>query len=167
MEDKIRELYEALKERERNIDKLEAVLTNLERENDKQQDELDDKTQEVEELQSLIKQLRLDNRSLLEDKTLLADQVSSQKLQLDAQKNLLAASVKASEDTKRIQKDGNQNLYRLEVENQRLHDAIIQIEENDDILVNEIKTLVRQKSDFQQSSKDLAEEPLIPTKARP
>ena len=156
MEDELRELYEALEERERNIDELEAVLTNLEGENDKQQDELDDKTQEVQELQSLIKQLRLDNGSLLEDKTLLADQVSSQKSQLDAQKNLLAASVKASEDTKKIQKDGNQNLYRLEVENQRLRDAIIQIEENDDILVNEIETLVRQKSDFQQQSEDLA-----------
>ena len=156
MEDELRELYEALEERERNIDELEAVLTNLEGENDKQQDELDDKTQEVQELQSLIKQLRLDNSSLLEDKTLLADQISSQKSQLDAQKNLLAASVKASEDTKKIQKDGNQNLYRLEVENQRLRDAIIQIEENDDILVNEIETLVRQKSDFQQQSEDLA-----------
>ena len=156
MEDELRELYEALEERERNIDELEAVLTNLEGENDKQQDELDDKTQEVQELQSLIKQLRLDNTSLLEDKTLLADQVSSQKSQLDAQMNLLAASVKASEDTKKIQKDGNQNLYRLELENQRLRDAIIQIEENDDILVNEIETLVRQKSDFQQSSEDLA-----------
>ena len=156
MEDELRELYEALEERERNIDELEAVLTNLEGENDKQQDELDDKTQEVQELQNLIKQLRLDNSNLLEDKKLLADQVSSQKSQLDAQKNLLAASVKASEDTKKIQKDGNQNLYRLEVENQRLRDAIIQIEENDDILVNEIETLVRQKSEFQQSSEDLA-----------
>lgn len=149
MEDELRELYEALEERERNIDELEAVLTNLEGENDKQQNELDDKTQEV-------KQLRLDNSSLMEDKTLLADQISSQKSQLDAQRNLIAASVKASEDTKKIQKDGNQNLYILEVENQRLRDAIIQIEENDDILVNEIETLVRQKSDFQQQSEDLA-----------
>jgi hypothetical protein len=38
----------------------------------------------------------------------------------------------------------------------RLRDTIIQIEENDDILVNEIETLVLQKSDFQQQSEEVA-----------
>ena len=51
MEEEIRELYEALEERERNIDELEAVLTNLEAENDKQQDELNARTKELQELQ--------------------------------------------------------------------------------------------------------------------
>jgi hypothetical protein len=37
----------------------------------------------------------------------------------------------------------------------RLRDSILQIEENDDILVNEIETLVQQKSDFQQQSEEL------------
>ena len=37
----------------------------------------------------------------------------------------------------------------------RLRDTIIQIEENDDVLVNEIETLVLQKSDFQQQSEEV------------
>jgi len=119
MEEEIRELYEALEERERNIDELEAVLTNLEGENDKQQDELNARTKELQELQFAVKQLRQDNDGLLEEKSLLVETVNTQKYQLDEQKNLLAVSAKASEEAKKTQKDGNQNLYRLEVENQR------------------------------------------------
>jgi uncharacterized coiled-coil protein SlyX len=119
MEEEIRELYETLEERERNIDELETVLTNLEEENDKQQDELNARTKELQELQFAVKQLRQDNDGLLEEKSLLVETVNTQKYQLDEQKNILAVSAKSSEEAKKIHKDGNQHLYRLEVENQR------------------------------------------------
>jgi chromosome segregation ATPase len=131
MEEEIKELYEALEERERNIDELEAVLSNLEGENDKQQDELNARSNELQELQLVVKQLRLDNNELLEEKSLLVEKIDAQKSQLDAQKNILSLSAKATEEAKKVQKDGNQNLYRLEVENQRYHNDLVRISTSD------------------------------------
>ena len=115
----IRELFEALEERERHIDELDAALIALEEENDKCRNELEDKITENQDSQNLVKQLRLDYDGLLKEKLKLEDQVSTHKKQLDEQKNILAVVTKSSEDAKNTQRDGNQQLYRLELENQR------------------------------------------------
>ena len=115
----VRELFEALEERERHIDELEAVLLAQEEENEKCRNELDDKASELQESQKLLNQLRLDHANLQKERTHLEEQVNTQKSQLDEQRNILAIASKSSEDAKKIQRDGNQHLYKLELENQR------------------------------------------------
>jgi len=115
----VQELYDALEERGHHIDELEAVLVTQEEENEKCRNELDDKVNELKESQKLFNQLRLDHDSLLKERTQLEDQVKIHKTQLDEQKNILAVASKSSEDAKKIQRDGNQQLYKLELETQR------------------------------------------------
>ena len=115
----VRELYEALEERERHIDELEAVLLAQEQENEKCRNELDDKVSELQERQKLLNQLCLDHDNLQKERTQLEDQVNTHKSQLDEQRKILAIASKSSEDAKKIQRDGNQHLYKLELENQR------------------------------------------------
>jgi chromosome segregation ATPase len=115
----VRELYEALEERERHIDELEAVLIAQEEENENCRNELVDKSKELQDSQRLLNQLRLDNDRLQQERTQLEDQVKTHKTQLDEQRNALAVASKSSEDAKKIQRDGNQQLYKLELENQR------------------------------------------------
>ena len=115
----VRELYEALEERERHIDELEAVIIAQEEENENCRNELVDKSNELQDSQRLLNQLRLDNDSLQQERTQLEDQVKTHKTQLEEQRNALAVASKSSEDAKKIQRDGNQQLYKLELENQR------------------------------------------------
>lgn len=115
----VRELYEALEERERHIDELEAVIIAQEEENENCRNELVDKSNELQDSQRLLNQLRFDNDRLQQERTQLEDQVKTHKTQLDEQRNALAVASKSSEDAKKIQRDGNQQLYKLELENQR------------------------------------------------
>ena len=117
--DEVRELYEALAERDRHIDELEAELTAQEEENDKRRDDLIQSHDKISELQVLVKELRLENDGLLGEKSQLEDQLNARISQLDAQKSILAVAAKSSEEAKKVQKDGNQQLHRLELENQR------------------------------------------------
>ena len=113
------ELRKLLAKRDRYIDELEAELTALEEDNDKRDDLIQSSQDKVAELQVQIKQLRLDSKDLVDENTQLEDQVNAHKSQLDAQKSKLAVTAKSSEDAKRLKKDGNQQLHRLELENQR------------------------------------------------
>lgn len=115
----IRELYYALEERERQIHELEAVLIAQEEETEKCRNELDEKGNALQESQKLLSQLRLDHESLQKERTQLEDQAKTHKTQLDEQRHLLAVASKSSEEAKKCQRDGNQQLYKLEVENQR------------------------------------------------
>ena len=135
----------------RYIKELENELDKLEEENDKLSDDallLQDK---AADLNVQVKQLHSDNDELLGSNTQLSDQVSAYKSQLDAQKSVLAVASKSSEEARRLQKDSTKQfqLHRLEIENQRLRATVLEIEENEDTLVNEIDTLVREKSKFQ------------------
>ena len=115
----VRELYEALEERERHIDELEAVIIAQEEENENCRNELVDKSNELQDSQRLLNQLRFDNDRLQQERTQLEDQVKTHKTQSDEQRNALAVASKSSEDAKKMQRDGNQQLYKLELENQR------------------------------------------------
>lgn len=142
-------------EQKRYIKELENELDKLEEENDKLSDDallLQDK---AADLNVQVKQLHNDNDELLGSNTQLSDQVSTYKSQLDAQKNVLAVASKSSEEARRLQKDSTKQLHRLEIENQRLRATVLEIEENEDILVNEIDTLVREKSKYQEQSEEL------------
>lgn len=118
-DEEIRELYQALQERDRHIDELEAELTAQEEEDEKTRDNLIQCQDQIGELRVHVKELRADNDDLVEQKTQLEDQLNAHKSQLDAQKSFLAVAAKTSQEAKKIQKDGNQQLQRLEVENQR------------------------------------------------
>ncbi|KAL7543911.1 hypothetical protein ACHAXR_013314 [Thalassiosira sp. AJA248-18] len=159
MEAEEEELRDLLDERDRYIDQLEAELSAQDEDNEKQRGESDRYIAELEEdndkLQVLVKQHRGDNEDLGGEIEQLKDQVKFHKSQLDAQKGILALASKSSEDAKRLQKDGNQQLHRLELENQRLRATIVEIEEDQDILVSEIDTLVNEKSTFQSKSEEL------------
>lgn len=128
------QLYEALDERDRHIEDLEAELERgphaevqaIQEENgalasdiDKHRDELIKCHDTIAELQVQTKQLRLDNEGLVGEKLQLEDQVSAHKLLLDTQKSRLTAAAKSTEGAKKQQKDDNQILHRLELENQR------------------------------------------------
>jgi chromosome segregation ATPase len=73
----------------------------------------------ISELQIQIKQLTSENDGLLDEKLQLEDQVSAHKSLLDAQRTKLAQHTRLSDSFKKQQKDGNQQLQRLELENQR------------------------------------------------
>lgn len=115
----IQELYDALEERERHIDELETVLVAQEEENEKCRNELDEKVNELKESQKVLNQLRLDHESLQEERAQLEEQAKTHKTQLDEQRQILAVASKSSEEAKKFQRDGNQQLYKLEMENQR------------------------------------------------
>ncbi len=115
----VQKLFEALEERERHIDELEAVLLAQEEENEKIRNELDNKISELQESQKLLNQLSLDHDDLRKERTQLEEQVKTHKSQLEEQRNTLAIASKSSEDAKKIHRDGNQHLYKLELENQR------------------------------------------------
>jgi chromosome segregation ATPase len=170
-EQELRELYAALDERDRHIQDLEYELengnsaeiyaiqqenSNLSAELEAQRDELIKCRDTVADLQIQVKQLRADNRELADSKEQLEEHANAQRSQVDTLRTQLAQHSKASEDVKRLKKDGNQQLHRLELENQRLRATIIEIEENEDILVNEIDTLVKEKSAYQESSEALS-----------
>ena len=114
-DEEIRDLYDALDERDRHIEGLEAELTAQEEDNDKHRDAVIQAQDRIAELQVLVKH----NNSLLEEIRQLEEQANAHKSQLDAQKNILSMTAKSSEEAKRLQKDGNQQLHRLELENQR------------------------------------------------
>mmetsp|Transcript_22137 Transcript_22137/g.46294 ORF Transcript_22137/g.46294 Transcript_22137/m.46294 type:complete len:1330 (+) Transcript_22137:96-4085(+) len=156
MDDVEEELRDLLAERDRYIDELEAELSAQEEDNDKNRDELRKFQDNVAELQVEIKQLHLDNKDLGRENTQLEDEVKTHKSQLDAQSSIIAVANKSSEDAKRRRKDGNQQLQRLELENQRLRATVHEIEENEDILVNEIDTLVRENSEYKEQSEEMS-----------
>uniref|UniRef100_A0A7S2VHY6 Uncharacterized protein n=1 Tax=Skeletonema marinoi TaxID=267567 RepID=A0A7S2VHY6_9STRA len=147
-DDEIRSLYDALDERDRYITSLEREIdrhaskanTDLEICND-ERIQCNDK---ILKLQIQLKQLRGDNDDLLEEKTQLKSQVKS----LLDQKS----SHNSKEHLMHLQRD----MHRLELENQRLRGSVIELEQNEDILVQEIDTLVAEKSKFQATSEDLS-----------
>lgn len=141
-DEEINALYDALEERERLVEELEAELTAQEKESEKQRDALIN-------AQTVAKELRFDNERLLEVQTQLESR-------LGEQKRILAVASKYSEDAKRLQKESNHKLLVLEQENERLRATILEIEENEDILVNEIDSLVREKSEYQAKSEELS-----------
>ena len=145
------ELELLLEERDRYIDELEAELTGQEGDNEKIRDELILQREKIVELEAEVKQLGQEKKDLEGEKTQLEDQANAHKTQLSAQKNI----VTQLEDSKRIQKDGNQHLQRLETENQRLRDTVLEIEENEDILVNEIENLVEENSQYRAQNEEL------------
>ena len=104
--DQLQELYDAIDERDRLVDELED-------ENDKQQDELIVRRDEIAKLQALLKEVRLDNDSLLQERSELEEQANSYKSQLDAQKNIIAIAKSQSEQAKKIQRDGNNQMHRF------------------------------------------------------
>jgi DNA repair exonuclease SbcCD ATPase subunit len=170
-EQELRELYNALDERDRHIEDLESQLEQknqieafaIQEENDsltveldKHRDELIKSRDTIADLQIQIKQLRADNRELLDRKEQLEEDVTAHKIQENKLRSQLTQQAKTSEDVKRLRKDSNQQMQRLELENQHLRATIREIEENEDILVNEIDTLVQQKSSYQEHSEELS-----------
>lgn len=170
-EQELRELYAALDERDEHIANLEREINNgsgatdvlaireeldeVSAELEKNQNELIKSRDAISEQQVLITQLRTDNRELLESKEILEEEATANRSQVDTLRSELSQHAKASEDVKRLRKDGSQQLQRLEIENQRLRETIHEIEENEDILVNEIETLVKEKSTHQERCEDL------------
>lgn len=166
-EEELRELYNVLDERERHIEDLEAELERRKdadifaiqeennRELDKYRDELLGCRDTIADLKTQLNQLRDDNKELLNEKEQLNDDLILHTSQLDAHRSQIAHHTKVFEDVKRQQKDGIQQIQRLEMENQRLRTTIIEIEENEDILVNEIDALVKEKSLYQERCEDL------------
>ena len=116
VEDELRDLLE---ERDNYINELEAELETQEDGSDKLGKDLIQCQDKIAELQVQVKQLRLDNDDLIGENTQLDEQAKAHRSQLDAQKGILAIASKSSQEAKRQQKDGNQQLHRLELENQR------------------------------------------------
>lgn len=124
------QLYQALDERDRHIEDLEAELeretqavqegkNGLSSDLEQHRDDLIKCHDAISELQIQIKQLTSENDGLLDEKLQLEDQVSAHKSLLDAQRTKLAQHTRLSDSFKKQQKDGNQQLQRLELENQR------------------------------------------------
>ncbi|KAL3794131.1 hypothetical protein HJC23_012838 [Cyclotella cryptica] len=157
-EEELRELYSVLDEKERHIQDLEAELERRNsadffviqeennRELEKYRDELIECRDTNADLTTQLTRLREENKELLNEKEQLNDDLIFHKSQIDAQRSQIAHHTKVSEDVKRQQNDGIRQLQRLELENQRLRATILELEENEDILVNEIETLVKEKS---------------------
>jgi chromosome segregation ATPase len=153
-EQELRELYAALDERDRHIQDLEYELENgnsaeiyaIQQENSNLSAELEAQRDELIKCRDTVADLQIQ----------VEEHANAQRSQVDTLRTQLAQHSKASEDVKRLKKDGNQQLHRLELENQRLRATIIEIEENEDILVNEIDTLVKEKSAYQESSEALS-----------
>ena len=166
-EEELRELYNALDEKERHIEDLKAELERrndadifaIQEENnrglDKSRDEVIECRHTIADLKTQLNQLREDNKELLNEKEQLNDDLILHASQLEEQRSQIAHHAKVFEDVKRQQKDGIQQIQRLEIENQRLRTTIIEIEENEEILVNEIDALVKEKSLHQERCEDL------------
>ncbi|KAL9184583.1 hypothetical protein ACHAXT_012553 [Thalassiosira profunda] len=150
------ELRALLDERDRYLDDLENELAALEAENERLQDAAIVDQSKLSECQTTLKTLRSDNDELIGENARLEDEVTAQKSRLDAQKRVLAAAANTSDEQKRVQRDSNKQLHRLELENERLRAAVLEIEDNEDVLVNEIDLLVTEKTKFQEQSEQLA-----------
>ena len=165
-EEEIRELYAALDERDQHIANLEAdkvVVLDLQEENERVTAEVENHREElirsrdtISELQTQLKHLREDHVELVQSKQQLEEEASAHKSHVDSLRSQLTQHAKASEDIKRLRKDGNQQLQSLELENQRLRGTIHEIEENEEILVSEIDALVQEKSEYQESANILS-----------
>ncbi len=148
-DDEIRSLYDALDERDRYITSLEKEIdrnaSNTSTQLDVCNEELMQCKEKTSELQIQLKQLRGDNDDLLEEKRELENQLRSM---LDQKSPLSNENVTVT----RLQRD----VYQLELENQRLRASVVELEQNEDILVQEIDTLVSEKSKFQAKTEDLS-----------
>ena len=142
----IRNLHDALDERDRYITTLEREIDRNAYIAEGYNDELKDN---IAELQIQLTQLRGDNDALSEEKAQLKNQVILQRSLLDQRSSI--DNNKSTENVKR-----QRDMHRLELENQRLRASVIELEQNEDILVDEIDTLVVEKSEFQNQSEDLA-----------
>lgn len=166
-EQEINELYAALDERDQHIRRLEDLLEEKSSQHDEEalavkdsqlneyRDELVNSRNVLADLQIQIKCLREDNRELTEDKEHLEEEVSAHRSQADTLRTQLAQYSKAADEVKRLRKDGNQQLQRLELENQRLRTTVNELEQNENVLCNEIDTLVEEKSESQGKYEDL------------
>jgi chromosome segregation ATPase len=166
-EQEINELYAALDERDQHIRRLEDLIEEKSSQHDEEalavkdsqlneyRDELVNSRNVLADLQIQIKCLREDNRELTEDKEHLEEEVSAHRSQADTLRTQLAQYSEAADEVKRLRKDGNQQLQRLELENQRLRTTVNELEQNENVLCNEIDTLVEEKSESQGKYEDL------------
>ena len=138
-DDELRSLYDALDERDRYIITLEAEInrnaTNTDDENKKCRDDLIASQDKVSELQVQLKQLREDNDKLSTEKKHL-------QLLFEQQEN-------------RQKREEHKKVYKLEMENQRFRAALVELEQAQDVLIDEIDTLVVEKSKYQGLIEDM------------
>lgn len=169
-EAEIRELYAALDERDAAIAELERELernrqegtravqqdhNQLTLELEKHRDELIQSRDTISDLQIQVKHLSEDNRELIDGKVQLETDLSTYTSQVDILRSQLSQNAKAVEEASRLRKEGNHQQQRLELENQRLRTAVNELEQNEDILMAEVETLVKQKSEYQDHNNDL------------
>ena len=152
-DDEIRSLYDALDERDRYITSLEREVdrnvTNTNTELRDCRDELTQCKDKLAEQQTQLKQLRGDYDDMLEEKAQLERKLRSM---LDQESSLGKEKSTEHATVTRLQRD----MHRLELENQRLRASVIELEQNEDILVHEIDTIVSEKSKFHAKSESLA-----------
>ncbi len=73
----------------------------------------------ITELRFIVDQYGADNEVLKEDRKQLEEQIHSQQGVLDLQKKKLFVAKQRTDDVKRKQRDGTDDLYRLELDNER------------------------------------------------
>src|SRR5210317_2146551 len=136
-EDELKSLYDALDERDRYIITLEAEINRnaTNDENKKCRDDLIASQDKVSELQIQLKHLRENNDKLSTEKKHL-------QLLLEQQEN-------------RQKREMHKGVYKLEMENQRLRAAVVELEQAQDVLIDEIDTLVVEKSKYQGLIEDM------------
>jgi len=146
-DNEIRNLHDALDYIFSLEQEIDRNASNTNKELEICNDELIQCKDEIAELQLQLKQLRGDNDTLVEEKTQLENQLSLQKSLLDQR-----SSQDKNKNVMRHQRD----VHMLELENQRLRASVIEMERNEDVLVNEIDTLVLEKSKYQDKSDELS-----------
>jgi chromosome segregation ATPase len=179
LEEELMNLYETLDERDRRISELEedgggsspargggrggdGDSEKLKEENDGLQADLSalreqmyESKDQITSLSAQLAQKTLDAETLLQDKKNIQATYESQKKVLEEKRKQVERVEKEKEEKAREHKDGSGALYQLELENQRLRQNVLELEENESELVSELERESQERASFEQSNSEL------------
>ena len=105
----------------------------------------------IVDLEARLQQSQVDQKALLDQKVELTQTIESLQTKLSRQNDALQSTSKAH-------KNQSDDQYRLEVENQKLRNAVAELEKNEEDLVTEVEQLTEERDSLNQKCSVLADD---------
>ena len=102
-------------------------------------------------LEARLQQSQVDQKALLDQKVELTQTIETLQSKLSHQNDALQSTSKAH-------KDQSNDQYRLEVENQKLRNAVTELEKNEEDLITEVEQLTEERDSLNQKCTTLADD---------
>ena len=147
------ELYNLVEEKDKEISKLKTAAKDANRKSSskKLKAQLAESKDAILDLEARLQQSQVDQTALLDQKVELTKTIETLQNKLSSQNDALQSTSKAH-------KDQSDDQFRLEVENQKLRNAVTELEKNEEDLITEVEQLTEERDSLSRKCTALADD---------